>query len=46
VTTEKDLVRLTPPWRRRIRALAVDIVWEDRAALMQVLAHVMARRDG
>lgn len=46
VTTEKDLVRLTPPWRQRIRALAVDIVWEDRAALMRVLARVLARHDG
>jgi tetraacyldisaccharide 4'-kinase len=46
ITTEKDRVRLTPPWRERIRALKVEIVWDDMAALMRVLAPVLDLRHG
>ncbi len=41
VTTEKDLMRLAPAWRQRVRTLAVDLVWEDQAALMQILAPII-----
>jgi tetraacyldisaccharide 4'-kinase len=44
ITTEKDRVRLTPPWRERIRALKVEIVWDDSAALMRVLAPILGTR--
>jgi tetraacyldisaccharide 4'-kinase len=46
VTTEKDRVRMTPPWRARIRVLKVEIVWDDVAALMRLLAPVLALRHG
>jgi tetraacyldisaccharide 4'-kinase len=46
VTTEKDRVRLSPAWRKRIRALSVAIEWEDRAALIRVLAPVLSATHG
>jgi len=44
VTTEKDQVRLSPAWQARIRALAVEVVWDDAAALETILARVSGRR--
>lgn len=43
VTTEKDWVRLPPAWRARIRALAVEVAWDDTAALQAILARVKGR---
>ncbi len=46
ITTEKDWVRLTPAWRARVAALKVAVHWEDRGAVLALLAPVMktARR--
>ena len=41
VTTEKDWVRLAPPWRKKIRMLKVTLRWDDAAALERVLAPVL-----
>jgi tetraacyldisaccharide 4'-kinase len=38
VTTEKDWVRLPPPWRARVSAWPVRAVFEDEAALDALLA--------
>jgi tetraacyldisaccharide 4'-kinase len=38
VTTEKDWVRLPPAWRSRVKAWPVRAVFEDEAALDQLLA--------
>ena len=38
VTTEKDWVRLPPNWRKKVRALKVELRWDDLAALERVLA--------
>ncbi len=38
VTTAKDAMRLAPPWRTRLRILAVRVAWEDEAALEALLA--------
>jgi len=46
VTTEKDCVRISPPWRERVRALAVTVDWADRDALTRFLAVFSAPRDG
>lgn len=45
VTTEKDHVRLAPVWRDRIRALPVEIVWDDTDALQRILASVIGNRN-
>jgi tetraacyldisaccharide 4'-kinase len=49
VTTEKDWMRLAPPWRTRIATLAVRVAWQDEAALMTLIDAVLAagpsRRD-
>lgn len=46
VTTEKDRVRLDQPWRTRIRALKVEIEWDDEAAVMRLLAPLLGSRHG
>jgi len=46
ITTEKDLVRLAAPWRDRVRALKVEIRWEDEAALIRALAPFMIKAHG
>jgi tetraacyldisaccharide 4'-kinase len=46
VTTEKDWVRLPPSWRNRIRAVKVEVEWQDRAALDALLAPIMGGRLG
>jgi tetraacyldisaccharide 4'-kinase len=46
VTTEKDRVRLAPPWCDRIRTLAVEIVWDDEPALMRILAPLLVSGHG
>lgn len=38
ITTEKDLVRLEPRWRARVAVLKVEVAWEDRAAVLALLA--------
>jgi tetraacyldisaccharide 4'-kinase len=43
VTTEKDHVRLDPPWRAQISVLKVRAKFEDDAALEPFLAPVRAR---
>jgi tetraacyldisaccharide 4'-kinase len=42
VTTAKDAVRLPPDWHRRIRVLQVRLVWQDAAAIRQLLAASLA----
>jgi tetraacyldisaccharide 4'-kinase len=37
VTTEKDWVRLNAVWRRQIKAIAIDVVWQDEIALTALL---------
>lgn len=46
VTTEKDAVRLTPSWRQHIRTVKVEVAWEDRAALLDVLEPFLGHPDG
>jgi len=46
ITTEKDRVRLSPPWRERIRALKVAIEWEDRVALLRLVAPLLSATHG
>jgi tetraacyldisaccharide 4'-kinase len=46
VTTEKDWVRLPATWRERIRALKVELRWDDTAALERVLTHALERPLG
>jgi tetraacyldisaccharide 4'-kinase len=41
VTTTKDRARLAPAWRERIPALRVSIVWQNQAALLQLLDSVL-----
>jgi tetraacyldisaccharide 4'-kinase len=41
VTTEKDRVRLDPPWRDRVAALAVRVAWDDAPALDRLLRSVL-----
>lgn len=43
VTTEKDWVRLPLRWRDRIRALKVELRWDDAAALESALAPALIR---
>ena len=43
VTTEKDWVRIAPAWRQRLKALPVEVEWEDDAALRRILAPAMER---
>ncbi len=40
VTTPKDLVRLPPLWRARVRAVGVGLAWKDEAALERLLADI------
>ncbi|HEX4506826.1 MAG TPA: tetraacyldisaccharide 4'-kinase [Alphaproteobacteria bacterium] len=37
VTTEKDWVRLNGEWRRRIKAIGIDVVWGDEAGIAALL---------
>jgi tetraacyldisaccharide 4'-kinase len=37
VTTEKDWVRLNAEWRHIIKAIEIDIVWRDEAAIESLL---------
>lgn len=37
VTTEKDAARLAPEWRDKLAVLAVEIAWQDEAALDALL---------
>jgi tetraacyldisaccharide 4'-kinase len=37
VTTEKDAVRLPPPWRERVETLPVAVGWRDEAALLALI---------
>jgi len=37
VTTEKDWVRLNAVWRSKIKAIEIDIVWRDEAAVASLL---------
>lgn len=47
LTTEKDFVRLDPPWRQKIAALKVEIQWEDRSAVEALLERAIgAPRHG
>ena len=41
VTTEKDWMRLTAEWRGRIKAVAIDVVWRDEAALTALLDRIV-----
>jgi tetraacyldisaccharide 4'-kinase len=43
ITTEKDLVRLPPPWRARVLALPVTARFADDAALERLLAPLATR---
>jgi len=45
VTTAKDAARLSPAWRARVSVLAVEVRWQDEAALDALLART-GRRDG
>jgi tetraacyldisaccharide 4'-kinase len=38
ITTEKDWVRLDDEWRSRIKAMEIDVVWHDEAALAALLS--------
>jgi tetraacyldisaccharide 4'-kinase len=38
VTTEKDWVRLPAKWQEKVRALKVELRWDDPAALERVIA--------
>jgi len=40
VTTEKDWVRLDTEWRNRIKPIAIDVVWNDEAAITALLDSV------
>jgi tetraacyldisaccharide 4'-kinase len=44
VTTEKDWVRLDTEWRSRIKAIEIDIIWHDDAALTALLSRF--RKNG
>jgi tetraacyldisaccharide 4'-kinase len=44
VTTAKDAVRLPPMWRVRVAVLAVEVRWQDAAALEALLARAERRR--
>jgi tetraacyldisaccharide 4'-kinase len=44
VTTEKDFVRLAPPYAEKIVALPVALVFDDAAAVSKMLAEALARR--
>jgi len=46
VTTEKDWVRLPPRWREAIRALKVELSWDDPAARDRLLAPLVEARHG
>lgn len=41
VTTEKDAMRLTPEWRRRVTVLPVRLSWDDPAAVEGLLDRLM-----
>ena len=43
VTTEKDWVRLNAEWRGCIKPIAIDVVWNDEAAIAALLAGVSGR---
>jgi tetraacyldisaccharide 4'-kinase len=42
VTSEKDWVRLTPPWRARVTPWPVRVRFEDEAALDRLLAPILS----
>src|SRR5665213_2759238 len=44
ITTEKDWLRLPPPWRGRVETLPVEIVWRDDRALGALLERVFAAK--
>jgi tetraacyldisaccharide 4'-kinase len=44
LTTEKDWVRLAPPWREHIKAWPVRARFEDEAALDEVLSAAISNR--
>lgn len=44
VTTEKDAVRLAPDQRQQVNVVAVDVAWEDEAALTQLIDSGLAGR--
>lgn len=46
VTTEKDWVRLPANWHGKIRALKVELRWDDAAALERVLAPALEAARG
>jgi tetraacyldisaccharide 4'-kinase len=46
VTTEKDWVRLPASWQGKIRALKVELRWDDTAALERVLAPALKAAHG
>ncbi|HEV8013953.1 MAG TPA: tetraacyldisaccharide 4'-kinase [Stellaceae bacterium] len=46
ITTEKDWVRLPAAWRDKIRALEVELRWDDPAALERILAPALERAHG
>ena len=41
VTTEKDWVRLNAEWRNQVKAIEIDIVWRDEAAIASLLDGVL-----
>jgi tetraacyldisaccharide 4'-kinase len=43
VATEKDWVRLPPPWRAKVKAWPVQAVFDDPAALDRLLARAVGR---
>jgi tetraacyldisaccharide 4'-kinase len=43
VATEKDWVRLPPPWRAKVKAWPVQAVFDDPAALDRLLARAAGR---
>lgn len=45
ITTEKDAVRLSPPWRARVTTLPVTAQFEDNAALAALLAPIVSRMN-
>ena len=46
ITTEKDDVRLPPAYRDEVRALKVELRWDDAAALDRLLALVLESAHG
>jgi tetraacyldisaccharide 4'-kinase len=46
ITTEKDWVRLPAAWREKIRALKVELRWDDPAAVTPILAPALTGVHG